>query len=109
MTNADMVGPASLAISQGVTAFLSFLPKLSEIRKADPATDPGMVGDVRMGEVAATAVCVGVGTIVSSLTGSPLPAFVAVLVALVLICIYESALASDRAWEPKPVERAVLN
>ena len=107
MTSAEMVGPASLAISQGVTAFLSFMPKLSEIRKADPKNDPGMVGDVRMGEVAATAVCVGVGAIVSSLTGNPVPAFVAVVVALTLICIYESALASDRAWEPKRVERYV--
>jgi hypothetical protein len=106
VTSAEMVGPASLAISQGVTAFLSFLPKLSDIRKADPATDPGMVGDVRMGEVAATAVCVGVGAIVSSLTGSPVPAFTAVVVALTLICIYESALASDRAWEPKRTVRS---
>lgn len=97
----EMVGPASLAISQGMTAFLAFLPRLSDVRKASAADDVGMVGDVRLGEVAATAVCVGVGVITSSLTGSPVPAFVAVLVALTLICIYETALSSDHAWEPK--------
>ena len=106
MASAEMLGPASLAVSQGISVFLQFLPKLSDVRKADPIGDPSFVGDVRLGEVAATAVCVGVGLIASSLTGDPIPAFVAVAMSLTLIFIYESALRADRPWEPKRTVRA---
>jgi hypothetical protein len=107
--DANVIGPASLAISQGITAFLAFTPRLSDVRKADAKTETTMVGDVRLGEVAATAITVGVGVIASSLTGSPVPAIVAALVALTLICVYESALNSDHAWEPKRMPERATN
>lgn len=98
------VGPASLAISQTVGSFQFFLPRLSDVRKADINADPGMVGDVRMGEVAASALCIGVGTMVSSLTKSAVPVLTSVLVAALLICIYEMTLRADRPMEPRTLQ-----
>lgn len=105
MANAEIVGPASLVISQGFSAFATFLPKLSDIRKMDAKINPDIVGDVRLGEVAAFALCVGTGVIASSLTGSPVPAVVGVLMGAVLVCIYETALWGDKVMNPVTVVR----
>lgn len=102
----DLIGPASLAVSQGISAFQFFLPKLSEVRKADAATNPDIIGDVRMGEVAAIALCVGIGAVTSSLTGSPVPMFVTAIMAGILVCVYEAALRGDRPGNPKPTREA---
>lgn len=106
MPSSEILGPTALAITQGVSGFQTFLPKLSDVRKANASVDLDMVGDVRLGEVAATALCIGVGAIVSSLTGSPIPTFVAALVSAVLICVYETALRADRLMEPKSAVRS---
>jgi hypothetical protein len=100
MPSPEIIGPATLAVSQGFSAFQFFLPRLSEVRKANASSDPDIVGDVRLGEVAAFTLTLGVGAIVSSLTGSPVPTFVSLLIALVLICIYEAALSGDRIMNP---------
>lgn len=97
----DVVGPATLAITQAVGSFQFFLPRLSDVRKADITKDPGIVGDVRMGELAAGTLCLGVGTIVSALTQSPIPALVAMLMAAILIAVYEATLIADRPMEPR--------
>lgn len=94
MPNPEILGPTSLAITQGVGAFMAFLPRLSDVRKAS-LSDVDMVGDVRLGEIAATALTVGMGAIVSSLTGSPVPTVIAVLVCAILVCIYETALQTN--------------
>lgn len=98
----DIVGPASLVVSQSFGAFQFFLPKLSDVRKASP-NDPDMVGDVRMGEVGAITLAVGTGAILSSLTQSAVPAVVALLIVIVLVCLYEMALNGERPGNPKPV------
>lgn len=90
MSNPDMVGPASLALGQSVGLFTALLPKFADIRRAD-ITDE-LAADVRMGEVAAATVAIGIGTIISSLTGSPIPAFTALIMVFILICVYEAAL-----------------
>jgi hypothetical protein len=100
MPSPDMLGAATIGMSQGLSAFTTFLPKLSDVRKADYQTNPELVGDVRYGEVAASAITIGIGAIVSSLTGSPIPAFVSVLICVVLIVVYESALKGNRPFEP---------
>lgn len=87
-----ILGPATLAISQGFTAFSQFMPKLSDVRRADPKADTGTAEDVRIGEIAAVSVTIGMGIIMSSLTGSPVPAFVAVIVSIGLVMLYESTL-----------------
>lgn len=94
------VGTAALAITQGVAAFNSFLPPLSEVRKGS-VDNPEFAGDVRMGEIAACALTVGVGTIVSSLTGDPVPVYVAVVVSIGLVIMYETTLRKDRPMEAK--------
>lgn len=96
----EIVGPATLVVSQGFSAFATFLPKLTDIRKADATLNPDIVGDVRLGEVAAFAFCVGTGVIVSSLTKSPVPAVVGVLMGATLVCIYETALWGDKVLNP---------
>lgn len=97
----DVFGPASLAAGQTMTGFLAFLPRLSEVRKANAGAEPEIVGDVRLGEVAASAVALGVGAIASSLSGSPIPLYAAALVALIVITVYEIALRGDRVMEPR--------
>lgn len=100
MPSPEMLGPATLGVGQTIGAFQFFLPKLSDVRKAT-MDDVDMVGDVRMGEVAALTVCLGVGAIVSSMTGSVVPIAASAVMAMVLICIYETTLKADRPWEPK--------
>lgn len=102
----DIVGPATISVGQGFAAFQFFMPKLSEVRKASAANDPDMVGDVRLGEIASFTMCVGIGAIVSSLTGSPIPAYVSLLIAFVLICVYETALQGDRVGNPPSAVRS---
>lgn len=99
--DSNAIGPATLAMTQTVGLFQFFLPKLSDVRKADAATDVGMVGDVRMGEVGASTLCLGIGAMVSSLSGSSVPLVVSILTALILICLYETTLKADRPMEPK--------
>lgn len=69
---------------------MGFLPKFSDIRRADP-NDEGMTKDILLGQIAAVAVSVGTGVIVSSLTGSPIPALVSVLMCVILIACYQAA------------------
>lgn len=97
----DVFGPAALAAGQTLSSFSTFLPRLSEVRKANAGAEPGMVGDVRLGEVAATAIALGVGVIASSLSRSPVPMYAAAFVALILIAVYEVALRGDSLFEPR--------
>lgn len=101
----DVFGPAAMAVSQTVGSFSTFLPRLSEVRKAAP-NDPDMAGDVRMGEVAAVAITLGVGAITSSLSKSPIPIYSALFVAIMLVVIYECALRGHRLFEPGKVSNA---
>lgn len=104
----DIFGPATLSVTQGITAFSTFLPKLSEVRKATPENNPDIAGDVRMGEVAAATITLGMGMIASSLTGSPVPAFASLIMTCVLIGIYETALRADMPLNPKnPLQATV--
>lgn len=95
---ADM-GVAAIALTQSFAQFQAYMPKISEIRKADPTVDFDLVGDVRIGEIAAFVGSVGVGVIVSSITGDPVPAYVSVTVCIILIALYESVLRSIRPME----------
>ena len=96
-----------LSVTTGVQAFYTLLPKLSEIRKADPVANPDIAADVRMGEVGAVALTLGVGAIASSLTQSPLPAVTGAVMALVLVGVYEAALRSHRPFESQ-VQQPVI-
>jgi hypothetical protein len=103
MIDPSLIGPTTLAISQAISSFNTFLPSLSEIRKNDPMNDPEFTADVRMGEVAAVVITIGVGAIVSSLTGSSAPAIVALIASLGLVLLYETTLRAQRPLESKAV------
>lgn len=90
MADAQAVGIATLAITQGFAQFNVFLPKISEVRRAIPGDD--VAADVRVGELAAVAGTMGVGIIATSLSGSKLPAFVSAVVCVLMLSIYESVL-----------------
>lgn len=100
----DAFGAATIALGQSIGAFQFFLPRLSEVRRAG-SDDVDMAGDVRMGELAAGAICIGVGAMVSSLSGSPIPALVSVVTMVVLVAVYESALRGDKPMNPRKVVR----
>jgi hypothetical protein len=101
------VGVAMLSVSSGLNVFQSLLPKLSDVRKADPANNPDIAADVRMGEVAAGTMTLAVGIIASSLTKSPVPAAVALFTVIILVTIYESTLKAQRPFENRPNLRLV--
>jgi hypothetical protein len=92
------LGVAAIALTQTYAQFQSYMPKITDVRKADPA-DTEMVGDVRMGEIASLIGSLGVGLIVSSITGDPTPAYVSVGVSLTLIMLYEYTLRANRPME----------
>lgn len=94
-----MFGPAVLSVTTSIQAFYTLLPKLSEVRKADPVGNPDIAADVRMGEVGAVALTLGVGAIASSLTGSSLPAVTGLAMALILVGVYEATLRAHRPFE----------
>lgn len=89
------VGAASLALTQALGSFNSFLPPLTEIRKHTP-TDVVFVKDVRSGEIAAVVVTMGVGAVMSSLTKDPTPAIVALVISVGLVGVYEWTLRQNR-------------
>lgn len=94
----DIFGPAMLGVTSGIQAFQSFLPRLTDIRKAN-AEDSSFAADVRMGEVAGVTLTLGIGVIASSLTRSPIPAFTSLLMCLILVMVYETTLRADRPFE----------
>lgn len=93
------VGVAAIALTQGYAQFQAFLPKIADIRKIDAVNDPEAVADVRIGEVAAFIGTMGVGVIVSSLSGDPMPTYVSLIVSVLLIGMYESILRANRPLE----------
>lgn len=99
----DVFGPASLAAGQTLSTFSTFLPRLSEVRKANKDVDTDIVGDVRLGEVAASAISIGIGVIASSLSGSPIPMYAAAFIAVILIVVYEAALKGQDLFSPNKV------
>jgi hypothetical protein len=82
---------ATLALTQSVSAFTFFLPKISDVRKTDIA-DANAVADIRTGEVAGLVVCLGTGAVCASLSRSSTPVVVSAIMALIIIALYESIL-----------------
>lgn len=82
-----------LAVTSSIGMYTSLLPSFSEVRKADK-TDKAMVNDVRMGEIAAGALAVSIGLMASAMAGTPVPAMVAIVVAVGVTAMFESVLQS---------------
>jgi hypothetical protein len=92
------IAGATLSLTQTVTSFTGFLPRLSEVRKAGK-DDRAMRGDVRLGEIAAFAVSMGIATTMSALTDSPIPVYAAMFTAVLLIIVFETALRGEGLLE----------
>jgi hypothetical protein len=92
-----VIGAATLSMTQALALFQNFLPRFSDIRSANPEIDAGIVRDVRMGELAAVLMTLGVGAMTSSLTDSPIPAVIALITSGGMVILYESALADRSA------------
>lgn len=86
-----IIGPATLSMTQALSMFNMFLPDFTQLSKADP-NDPGTIRDVRMGEIAAVMMTLGIGGMTSALTGSSVPAVIALLTCGGLVVLYEMAL-----------------
>lgn len=92
------VATASIAVGQTVVAYQFFMPKLSDVRQADP-TDKSMRGDVLIGQLAAGALSIGVGVVFASLTQSPIPIVVSGFTALIIAATYHYAMSGKDQFE----------
>lgn len=88
-----------MALTQGISIFTNFLPPLSEVRRNDPSVNPEFAADVRVGEMAAVGLTVGIGAVSAALSKSNTPIVIALVTAVGLILIYESTLRADRPGE----------
>lgn len=79
-----------------MSGFSSLLPTLREVRQASPG-DQTMVNDVRYGQCAAATLAIGIGALMTWLTKSPVPLYVAIAAALLYAGIYEMALRNGKA------------
>lgn len=93
-TDPAVWGLATMSMSSAFTAATAFIPPLAEVRKRS-AEDPVFAGDVRMGELATMLIAIGFGIIGSSISGSPVPAIVGMVVGAGLVGLYESALKTE--------------
>lgn len=89
-----IIGPATLSMTQALTLFQNFLPRFAEVRLADPDKNPDVIRDVRMGELAAVLMTLGIGGMTSALTGSQVPAVIAFATCVGLVALYEYALSA---------------
>lgn len=90
----ENAGMATLALTQGISSFTFFLPRITEVRRISTRDSQG-VADVRTGEAAGVVVCFGIGVVTSALTKSMAPAVVSFVVALMIVGLYESVLRAD--------------
>ena len=87
-------GSASFAVSQAVSSYMQFLPKITDVRKAS-RHDAEFVTDLRTAELAGAVITIGVGCIVASMTQSSAPIVAGIFISLVIVILYESILRSD--------------
>lgn len=91
--DASALSASTLSLGQTVVAYQFFMPRLSDVRRAAPS-DEDMRTDVFLGQVAAGALTVAVGAMLSFLSGSSLPVFVSVVIAVVIAACYQYALGT---------------
>lgn len=99
MATTDTAAAAGISVTVAgmmMSGFTTFLPPLREIRQATPG-DATMRHDVRYGQCAAGTLAVGVGGLMSWLTGSSTPIYIAIFTTLLYAAIYEMALRDERS------------
>ncbi len=98
MPSPESMGVAAISLAQSFSFFQSYMPDIKEVRKGDPG-NAELVGDVRIGEVAALTGSLAVGAIVAWITGDPTPVYVSVLVCSVMVAVYEYVLRARHPLE----------
>lgn len=98
MADSGGIAASSIAIGQTVFNYSYFLPRLGEVRRAEPG-DSMMRGDVLLGQLAASAVSVTVGMLLTWMTGSSLPVMTTIAIAVIIAVIYQYALNGSRVME----------
>lgn len=88
------IGIATLAMTQGVSSAMFFLPKITDVRRVS-MRDADAVSDIRVGETAMIVTTVGIGAMCSFLTKSALPAGIALVTAVMVVALYESVLMQN--------------
>lgn len=90
-----MADPAmsTLAMTQGLGLFFTIMPRFSDVRETAP--DGSFAKTVRHAELAATAGTIGVGLLLSALSGDSMPLKIAIVVAFGFALMYEVALRSE--------------
>lgn len=91
MAEPGAVSVAAIAIGQTVVAYQFFMPSVSEVRRAD-AGDPGIRGDVLLGQIGAGGVSLAIGVMLASLSGSHIPVWATVFVAAIIAGVYHYAM-----------------
>lgn len=90
---AGEVSASAIAIGQTVVAYQFFLPKLSDVRRAD---DSVTRRDVYLGQFAAGAVSLAVSVMFGWMTGSPIPVYVSLIIAVIIAGVYHYAMESEQ-------------
>ena len=96
MANDAATGISVTVASMMMSGFTTFLPTLREVRQGSP-TDTKMVNDVRYGQMAAGMLAIGIGALMSWLSESPVPMYVAIFATTLYALIYELALRNTGA------------
>lgn len=96
MADAGSSGLAAVALGQTTFAYSFFLPPLREVRKSAP-DNPDVRGDVLLGQVAAGALSLSVGALLSWMTSSPYPVYATLFIAVVIAAVYQYALGQGES------------
>lgn len=84
------VALTTLAMTQGTAMFFTMLPRYVEVKEMD--SHSSQASTVRHAELAATVATIGVGILLSSLSGDGMPLKVSVVIAFGFVLMYEVAL-----------------
>lgn len=91
--DAGAASAATVSIGQTVGVYSYFLPKLQEVRHAS-GNDNEMRQDVLIGQVAAGSLSMAVGVLLSWMTGSPVPTYTTLFIAIIIAVVYQYALST---------------
>lgn len=94
MADAAAISAATISIGQTVAAYSFLLPRLQDVRRG---SDPDIRNDVYTGQVAAGALSLATGVLLSWMTGSAYPAYTALFIATVIALAYQYALRQEGA------------
>lgn len=88
-----VISASAIALGQTVVSYSFFLPPLMEVRRN---TDDETLADVRLGQAAGGGLSVGIGFMLTQLTGSWTPTYVALFIAAIIAVVYELAMRQGR-------------